>query len=57
MIDFKRFFQRALCMVLTRYQETRVVLDERGMRALQSAPPVRSRYILIRGTRTLPQPA
>jgi hypothetical protein len=56
MIDFKRFFRRALCMVLTRYQEARVTLDERGMRASQSTPPVRSRYVLIRGTRTLPQP-
>jgi hypothetical protein len=33
MIDFKRFFRRALSMVLTRYQGARVVLDERGMRA------------------------
>jgi hypothetical protein len=49
--DFKAFFRAALRAVLTRYQDARVELDDQGMTACFSAPPVRGRYGFIRGAK------
>jgi hypothetical protein len=53
---FKTFFRATLRAVLTRYQEARVELDERGMTARCSPPPVRARFGFIRGAKVLPPP-
>lgn len=54
MIDFKVFFRSTLRTVLTRYQDARVELDDRGMTLRHSPPPVRWRYGFIRGAKPLP---
>ena len=47
MIDFKRFFRKALAQVLTRYNAARIELDDKGMTARNSPPPVTKRLMLI----------
>lgn len=54
MRDFKTFFRGTLGAVLTRYQDARVELDDRGLVARCSPPPVRGRYGLIRGAKGVP---
>lgn len=56
MDNFKAFFRKTLRMVITRYQAARIELDDRGMTARNSPPPVKHRYGFIRGTKALPQP-
>jgi hypothetical protein len=43
MFNFKRVFRIALKQVLTQYRAARLDLDDRGMTAWQSPPPVRGR--------------
>lgn len=50
---FKAFFRSTLRTVLTRYQDARVELDDRGMTLRCSPPPVRGRYGFIRGAKPL----
>jgi hypothetical protein len=45
--DFKRFFRRTLAQVQSRYQNARVELDDKGMMARNSPPPVAKRFILL----------
>jgi len=47
MRDFKRFFRRTLAQVQRRYQTARIELDDKGMTARNSPPPVAKRFILI----------
>lgn len=45
--DFKRFFRRTLGQVRERYKTARIELDNKGMIARNSPPPVSKRFILI----------
>jgi len=54
MNNFKAFFRSTLRAVLTRYQDARVELDDRGMTLRCSPPPVPWRYGFIRGAKPLP---
>jgi hypothetical protein len=47
MVDFKRFFRKALTQVLTRYQTAHIELDGKGMTARASPPPVGKRLVLV----------
>jgi hypothetical protein len=49
MDNFKKSFRTTLQMVLSRYRNARVELDNRGMTARCSPTPVPSRYVLVRG--------
>jgi Plasmid encoded RepA protein len=53
---FKAFFRDTLRTVLTRYQDARVELDDRGLIARCSPTPVRGRYGFIRGAKARPSP-
>jgi Plasmid encoded RepA protein len=48
MFNFKREFRHTLAKVLTRYQTARIELNEKGMTARNSPPPVAKRLVLIR---------
>ena len=54
MNNFKAFFRSTLRTVLTRYQDARVELDDKGMTLRCSPTPVRWRYGFIRGAKALP---
>lgn len=54
MIDFKRFFRRALAQVLTRYNTARIDLDDYGMRLHNSPPPVTKRLVMLPRSKTDP---
>ena len=54
MNNFKAFFRSTLRTVLTRYQDARVELDDKGMTLRCSPAPVRWRYGFIRGATALP---
>jgi hypothetical protein len=47
MDNFKRFFRKTLAQVQRRYQTARIGLDDRGMTARNSPPPVGKRLMLI----------
>jgi hypothetical protein len=47
MRDFKRFFRRTLAQVQRRYQAARLDLNDKGMTAGNSPPPVGKRLMLI----------
>ena len=48
MDNFKRFFRKKLARVHERYQAARIELDDRGMTARNSPPPVAKRITLIK---------
>jgi hypothetical protein len=45
--DFKRFFRKTLAQVQRRYTTARIELDNSGMTACNSPPPVAKRFVLI----------
>jgi Plasmid encoded RepA protein len=45
--DFKRFFRRTLAQVQQRYQSARIELNEKGMIARNSPPPIAKRLTVI----------
>lgn len=45
--DFKRFFRKTLAQVQRRYQTARIKLDDRGMTARTSPPPVGKRLFVM----------
>jgi len=47
MDNFKRFFRKTLVQVQRRYQAARLELDNRGMTARNSPPPIAKRLILV----------
>jgi len=47
MVDFRRFFRKALAQVLTRYKAARIDLDGFGMRLHNSPPPVTKRLVSL----------
>jgi hypothetical protein len=47
MFNFKREFRHTLAKVLNRYQTARIELDNKGMTARNSPPPVAKRLVLI----------
>src|SRR5713226_7554914 len=47
MDNFKRFFRKTLAQVQRRYRSARIELDDRGMTARNSRPPVGKRFVLI----------
>jgi hypothetical protein len=47
MDNFKRFFRKTLAQVQRRYQAARIELDDKGMTARNSPPPVSKRFMLI----------
>jgi len=47
MFNFKREFRHTLAKVLARYQTARIELNEKGMTARNSPPPVAKRLVLI----------
>ena len=47
MRDFKRYFRIALRQVLSRYQTARIELDDRGMTARTSPPPIGKRIFTV----------
>jgi hypothetical protein len=47
MDNFKRFFRKTLAQVQRRYQTARIGLDDRGMTARNSPPPIGKRFMLI----------
>src|SRR6266849_2447373 len=47
MDNFKRFFRKTLAQVQRRYQTARIGLDDKGMTARNSPPPVGKRFVLI----------
>ena len=47
MDNFKRFFRKTLVQVQRRYQSARLELDNKGMTARNSPPPVAKRLILV----------
>ena len=49
MFNFKREFRHTLTQVLRRYQTARIDLDNKGMTAHTSPPPVNKRMVLISG--------
>ncbi len=57
MDNFKRFFRQTLRAVRTRYQAARVELDDQGMTARHSPPPVKHRYGYISGGKPLLPPS
>jgi hypothetical protein len=52
MDNFKRFFRKTLKQVQCRYQTARIELDNRGMTARTSPPPVAKRLFLVGKPRT-----
>jgi hypothetical protein len=50
MDNFKRFFRRTLAQVQRRYQTARLELDNKGMTARISPPPVGRRLLLLNGS-------
>ena len=50
MDNFKRFFRKTLAQVQHRYQTARIELDNKGMTARNSPPPVGKRLILLNPT-------
>jgi hypothetical protein len=50
--DFKRFFRKTLAQVQRRYQTARIELDDRGMTARTSPPPVGKRLFVVSKPRT-----
>jgi hypothetical protein len=59
MFNFKRVFRIALKQVLTQYRAAHLQLDDHGMTAWQSQPPVNGRtWVMIKGGRDkAPTPA
>jgi hypothetical protein len=49
--DFKRFFRKTLAQVQRRYQTARMELDDRGMTARTSPPPIGKRLFLLSKSR------
>jgi hypothetical protein len=47
MDNFKRFFRKTLAQVQRRYQTARIELDDKGMTARNSPPPVAKRFMII----------
>lgn len=45
--DFKRFFRRTLAQVHRRYQTARIEMDDKGMTARNSPPPIGKRLVLV----------
>jgi hypothetical protein len=50
MDNFKRFFRKTLAQVQRRYQTARLELDNKGMTARISPPPVGKRLVLLNGS-------
>jgi len=48
MDNFKRFFRKTLAQVQQRYRTARIELDNRGMTARNSPPPIARRLMLAR---------
>jgi hypothetical protein len=48
MDNFKRFFRKTLAQVIRRYQDARIELDNKGMTARNSPPPIARRLFLAR---------
>ena len=57
MYNFKREFRHTLSQVLRRYQTARIDLDNKGMTARTSPPPVSKRMVLIAQRQTLKNPS
>jgi hypothetical protein len=50
MDNFKAPFRKALAQVLSRYQTARLELDNKGMTARISPPPISKRFVLVNGS-------
>jgi hypothetical protein len=51
MFNFKREFRHTLAQVLRRYQTARIELDDKGITARTSPPPVGKRFMLLNGAK------